>query len=393
MVECQIESQEQRERLYELLHGDQRELYDIDLWSEGIPAVGLPFTVLLKEGPVVELVLDSFQCHRPKSLRQYRFEREVRRPSFGLKTAAADIGNGFFNDYRGYQEILQEMKRLQADFPAVISKFGSLGKSVEGRSIPVIHLKSAKAVGKRQLIWISGGQHAREWVAVSSVMYVLEKLCLGYGQDPIITAVLDKFELAIAPVINPDGYEWTRSGDRLWRKNRSKGTGGSVVGVDLNRNWDVHWAEVGASRLPVSQIYAGPSAASEPEVRQTAAYIKGLQTRAAGIDVHSFGQLVLRNYGWTVQATREEARLKRIGDAIADAMNQPFASDYKSQRSSALYPSGGSMDDWMFDKARMPGFTIELRDHGEFGFLLPPEYIVPTGEELLAGVLALAQNI
>lgn len=51
------------------------------------------------------------------------------------------------------------------------------------------------------------------------------------------------------------------------------------------------------------------------------------------------------------------------------------------------------MDDWMFEKTEMPGFTIELRDHGEFGFVLPAEYIIPTGEELLAGVLALGQAI
>lgn len=51
------------------------------------------------------------------------------------------------------------------------------------------------------------------------------------------------------------------------------------------------------------------------------------------------------------------------------------------------------MDDWMFDGANMPGFTIELRDHGEFGFFLPPQFIIPTGEELTSGFLALAQQI
>lgn len=239
---------------------------------------------------------------------------------------------------------------------------------------------------------MSGGQHAREWVAISSVMYVIDRMLGLYGVDEKITEVLNTYELVIAPCINPDGYEWSRSKDRLWRKNRAKNYDGTM-GVDLNRNWDSHWGEVGSSRVPGMQTYQGRSAQSEPEVRQTATYIKSLKNRAAGIDVHSFGQLVMRNWGWTVQETSKEAYLKRLGDAIADSMNSLYGSDYKSQRSSALYPSGGSMDDWMFEKAGMPGFTIELRDHGEFGFVLPAEYIIPTGEELLAGVIALGQAI
>lgn len=223
-------------------------------------------------------------------------------------------------------------------------------------------------------------------------MYLLDRLAKGYGSDPTITAILDSFELVIAPIINPDGYEFSRSGDRMWRKNRKRNTNGST-GVDLNRNWDAHWGEVGSSRIPSAQTYQGLKAHSEPEVMHAANYIKSLRNRAAGVDVHSYGQFVLRNYGWTVTATKKEVYLKRLGDAIADAMNSLFSSGYVSQRSSALYPSGGSMDDWMFDKAEMPGFTIELRDHGEYGFVLPPEFIIPTGEELLAGILALATEI
>ena len=37
------------------------------------------------------------------------------------------------------------------------------------------------------------------------------------------------------PVLNPDGYEYTHTHDRMWRKNRARY--GECVGVDLNRNF------------------------------------------------------------------------------------------------------------------------------------------------------------
>lgn len=40
----------------------------------------------------------------------------------------------------------------------------------------------------------------------------------------------------ILPVMNPDGYEYSHTKDRMWRKNRAW-HGGQCVGVDLNRNF------------------------------------------------------------------------------------------------------------------------------------------------------------
>lgn len=35
------------------------------------------------------------------------------------------------------------------------------------------------------------------------------------------------------------------------------------------------------------------------------------------------------------------------------------------------------------------GFTIEFRDKGNFGFVLPPAQILPNCDELMAGMVAL----
>ena len=38
-------------------------------------------------------------------------------------------------------------------------------------------------------------------------------------------------------------------------------------------------------------------------------------------------------------------------------------------------------------------FSLELRDRGQYGFMLPRNQIVPTGEESLTGLLAMANEI
>ena len=45
-------------------------------------------------------------------------------------------------------------------------------------------------------------------------------------------------------------YEYTRTNNRYWRKNRSKNAGSNCIGVDLNRNWGYKWGGMGASTNP-----------------------------------------------------------------------------------------------------------------------------------------------
>ena len=59
----------------------------------------------------------------------------------------------------------------------------------------------------------------------------------GQGErESVCSRLLTAVDWYIIPLLNPDGYEWSQTKDRLWRKNRRPPPGNSsCAGVDLNR--------------------------------------------------------------------------------------------------------------------------------------------------------------
>jgi len=54
-----------------------------------------------------------------------------------------------------------------------------------------------------------------------------------------------QFNWFIIPILNPDGYVYTWTDDRAWRKNLFQGENPLCTGVDLNRNSDVGFGTQG----------------------------------------------------------------------------------------------------------------------------------------------------
>lgn len=64
------------------------------------------------------------------------------------------------------------------------------------------------------------GIHAREWITSASVSYTVNELCENRDAH---SSWLDKVDLYVLPLANPDGYEYSHQSDRMWRKNRRRG--------------------------------------------------------------------------------------------------------------------------------------------------------------------------
>ncbi|KDR21622.1 carboxypeptidase B-like [Zootermopsis nevadensis] len=293
-----------------------------------------------------------------------------------------------WQSYHRLADIYGYLDYLAQTYPQLVT-IQTIGNSIEGRPLKVLKISSGRPGSPA--IWIDGGIHAREWIAPASVTYIINELI--ENRDAHGESVKD-VDWYILPVVNPDGYEYSHRIDRLWRKNR-RGSG-YCAGIDLNRNFGYKWGGAGSSREPCKEIFAGSSAFSEPETAALSKFVSShTGTLKAYVTFHSYGQYILHPWGYAVGYPHDHADLSRVGQKIASAMYQAGGASYKVGGAAAtLYPASGGSDDWAKGAAGIKySYTIELRDRGYFGFILPVQYIIPTGRESLAAVKVLADEI
>jgi carboxypeptidase T len=271
-----------------------------------------------------------------------------------------------------------------------------IGRSVENRSIWALRLGERR--GSTHKVLFLGCHHAREWVAVE-VPYRLAEYLVNHANQNPVQQWLAQGEIWIAPMVNPDGHEYSRTEDRLWRKNRRRNPDGSV-GVDPNRNYGYMWGTLDintSSHVPSDDTYVGPHAFSEPETRAVRDLIARELFRGI-ITYHSFSQLILYPWGYTsmpITAPADHDQMVELANQMQQLIRDVHDVTYTPQQSSQLYPTAGDTTDWTYGIYQIPSFTIELRPHtwAAGGFILPPEQIQPTWEENRVAALEFIQRV
>ena len=203
---------------------------------------------------------------------------------------------GFYAAYRTYEEIVDYVGELHAQFPELTTIEYLPGKTYEERQIISFKISGPGRTTKKtekNVVVMNGGMHAREWIAPASVLFMANSLLEGYkAGDSLITSLVNNLEFHIIPVLNVDGYIWSHTKARMWRKNRQPNNGSSCIGTDPNRNFEFKFLNGGSSTDPCSEVFAGPDSFSAPEARAIASYVESFENRVLFYaDIHSFSQL------------------------------------------------------------------------------------------------------
>ena len=280
----------------------------------------------------------------------------------------AQQGWDAFRPYGTPGGIKDEILATAAAFPG-LTKLVVLGETVNGQEILALKVtKDATKLkdGKRPAVLYASAQHAREWITPEMTRRLMHYYLDNYGSDPEITEIVDTTELWFIPVLNPDGYDFTHTDERLWRKNLRDNNGDGVItvgdGVDLNRNFAVKWGydNEGSSPDPASDTYRGPEPNSEPETQALDNLFARIRFEFF-VNYHSAAELLLYGIGWQVSTPSPD-------DTIYEAMagtdeNDPPGSaipGYDPDISAELYTTNGDTDTHATVKYGTLGFTPEM---------------------------------
>ncbi|XP_053236481.1 carboxypeptidase B2 [Podarcis raffonei] len=299
----------------------------------------------------------------------------------------------YYEQYHSLKEIYSWMTEIAARHSDILQKI-HIGDSYEKRPLYILKLSNRDRTPKNA-IWIDCGIHAREWVAPAFCLWFIGHATQFLQRDQAMARLLRHVDFYVMPVMNVDGYEYTWTTNRMWRKSRSLHGDNRCTGTDLNRNFDAGWCGIGASDDACDETYCGPYPESEPEVKAVANFLRKHKNHIkAYITMHSYSQMVLFPYSYTRNKTKDHDEMQLLASNVANTIKSKHRNRYVAgPGAQTIYLAPGGSDDWAYDLGIKYSFTFELRDRGTYGFLLPQSLIKPTCSEALTGVKVIADHV
>ncbi len=349
-----------------------------------ITALGIPHDVLI----------DDLQAHTSANWNQLvkieRQEQEMLDKSPSQRGTTVHDDNWFAN-YKQLNDITDYINNIVNLRPDMAST-SVIGQSWEGRDLFAITISAPDTIenplANRPVIFIFSTVHAREWIAPMTTTYYASKFIQDYDTNPRIHAILDSARIVIIPIGNPDGYTFSWTDQRYWRKTRRENANGSY-GVDINRNWGYEWGGSGSSGSSGSDTYRGTDPFSEPETRTIRDFAKSFGDQlAAHMEYHSYSQLVMYPWGYSRNAEVPEpdpTYFDHISSEIVTNIESVHGKRYIAQQASDLYPHAGNSPDWFYGELDIPSMLIELRPANS-DFNPDPINILPCAQENYAGI-------
>ena len=338
----------------------------------------------VRTGPVVKGKRGiPVQTYRVEAVVSARDEKQLRNEKFNWSDLPGkgpvkkigephDVYHSFDQPISG---IKAQLHKIAATYPK-ICQLKTIGHSIQKRPMLVMRLTNEKIKGDKPQVLFVATHHAREWVATEMAMRLIKYLAANYGSVGRVTNLLDTAEVWIMPVGNPDGYQYTFTTERLWRKNlRDNDVDGKITiadGVDINRNFAAHWGldNEGSSPVSSSATFRGTAPNSEPETQALVEFIEKNDFKFV-ISYHTYGNLILYPWGWQVQTPSLDDPIF-VAQAGTDANPAIYDSywgvGYDPGVGADLYTTNGDFTDWAYYDLGIPAQTVEFTNGYDFRF-------------------------
>jgi carboxypeptidase T len=295
---------------------------------------------------------------------------------------------GSMGGYLTYSEAIAKLDSLATMYPNILKAKAPISNftTFEGRNIYWYKISdNPNADEAEPEIFYNALHHAREAVTVSQIAYYMAYLCENYASNPEIKYLVDNTEMYFVPIVNPDGYIYNEInypfGGGMWRKNRRIMLSGEE-GVDLNRNYSLGWGynNIGSSNLEYSDVYRGPSPASEPETQAMEWFCNTHQFKIA-LNTHSFSDLLIYPWGYLERPTDDSTLYRTMATQLCKYNYYKWGTDLET----VAYATNGSAADFMHDSTvGHDQIYTYIPEAGtvQDGFWPPQSRILPICEEM-----------
>ncbi|XP_030378857.1 zinc carboxypeptidase A 1 [Scaptodrosophila lebanonensis] len=291
-----------------------------------------------------------------------------------------------YHDYGDIQQFLQHMLETYPDLTEIIQ----IGLTNNKRPLEVLRISNGDP--ENFAVFVDAGLQARDWLSPAALTYTISKLMSLWDNKETHMQHIDWYFLSVS---NPDGYQYTRITDRLWSKNRRYDSDTGCYGVNLDRNFEYSWGEAGSSTNPCKNLYSGIKTFSEPETRAMRNFLLSIRkVLGAYVSLGGYGQAITYPWGDDEFVTDNQRELHKVAYRAALNLRRLNQAEYSVGSSYRLkLARAGNSADWVQD-AIAPRFVynVFLKDQGRYGYLMPPHYIVESGEEAFDFLQTIAQQ-
>jgi carboxypeptidase T len=143
-------------------------------------------------------------------------------------------------DYHDYYATKEKLIEFNDDFPDLVSIF-PIGTSVLNHDIWCIRITNEKNTSHKFSCLFDGCIHGNEWEGAEACLYFAEYLLINSDGNQSMRTLLNKSEIYLVPLVNPDG----REKDDRFNEN----------GIDLNRNFDVNFGRILGHCFPLGKLF------------------------------------------------------------------------------------------------------------------------------------------
>ncbi|XP_026838592.1 carboxypeptidase B isoform X2 [Drosophila erecta] len=302
-----------------------------------------------------------------------------------------------YHDQADIKQFLQTLLETYSENVELIQ----IGVTRNKRPLEVIRVSNGNP--DNWAVFVDAGLQARDWLSPAALTYAISKLThlWGKAQDEgqrqgRAEKAMRRIDWYFLPLANPDGYQYSRHTDRLWTKNRGYDSASGCYGVNLDRNFGYGWDGTGSTSNPCKNLYHGAHSFSEPESRAVRSFLSSMREYlGAYVSLGAYGQAITYPWGDADYVTENQRDLKQTARRAILALrrlNQAEYSSGTSYRQKLARP--GNSADWVQDRiGPQLVFNMFLKDQGRYGYLLPPHYIVESGEEVFEFLRTIAQQL